>query len=182
MSNFPLIVVDGIFEPTFLCTFDFQSAAAESQGRKFDSCQWVSSCFFANCSWFGLNVYKINFRQFHLRKPILCLFYEHDAQNLDINHQPNLKLFILTGKSCQDPGTPWRGSKKGNLQVGQTLHFSCNQCYRLRGSNTMTCQSDLKWSGRRPTCTGELHGFSFVFLVLSFQFPATFHFSAEPLP
>jgi hypothetical protein len=36
----------------------------------------------------------------------------------------------------------------------------------------MTCQSDLKWSGRRPTCTGELHGFSFVFLVLSFQFSA----------
>ncbi|CAB4013691.1 Hypothetical predicted protein [Paramuricea clavata] len=56
-------------------------------------------------------------------------------------------------KSCQDPGTPWRGSKKGNLQVGQTLHFSCDQCYRLRGSNTMTCQSDLEWTGRRPTCT-----------------------------
>ncbi|CAB4022737.1 Hypothetical predicted protein, partial [Paramuricea clavata] len=56
-------------------------------------------------------------------------------------------------KSCQDPRTPWRGSKKGNLHVGQTLHFSCDKCYQFRGSPNRTCQSDLRWSGRQPTCT-----------------------------
>ncbi|CAB4004411.1 Hypothetical predicted protein [Paramuricea clavata] len=56
-------------------------------------------------------------------------------------------------QSCQDPGTPWRGSKNGNLHVGQTLHFSCAHCYQLRGSPTRTCQSDLSWSGSQPTCT-----------------------------
>ncbi|CAB4014990.1 CUB and sushi domain-containing 3-like [Paramuricea clavata] len=56
-------------------------------------------------------------------------------------------------KSCQDPGTPWRGSKNGNLHVGQTLQFSCAHCYQLTGSPTRTCQSDLSWSGRQPTCT-----------------------------
>jgi hypothetical protein len=69
--------------------------------------------------------------------------------------------FILTVKSCQDPGTPWRGNKNGNLQVGQTLHFSCHQCYKLKGSPTRTCQSDLSWSGSQPTCTGMFEDFSF---------------------
>ncbi|CAB4014841.1 sushi, von Willebrand factor type A, EGF and pentraxin domain-containing 1-like, partial [Paramuricea clavata] len=63
--------------------------------------------------------------------------------------------------SCQDPGTPWRGNKKGILQVGKTLHFSCDQCYQLKGSPNRTCQSDHSWSGRQPTCTAvrcsELH-------------------------
>ena len=61
--------------------------------------------------------------------------------------------FLFTGKSCPDPGTPDKGSKNGKLQVGQTLQFSCAQCYQLRGSSTRTCLSDLTWSGHEPTCT-----------------------------
>jgi hypothetical protein len=139
--------------------------ASESQGCRFNSCQRGCSCIFPNCSWLGLNVYKIYVWKFHLQKPMLYLFYERDAQNLDI-----YPLETFTVKSCQDPGTPWRGNKKGNLQVGQTLYFSCDQCYQLRGSATRTCQSDLSWSGRQPTCTGELHGFSFEFSVFT-NFP-----------
>ena len=89
------------------------------------------------------------------------------------------KQFIFTVKSCQDQGTPRGGSKKGNIQVGQTLYFSCDHCYQLRGSATRTCKSDLSWSGRQPTCTGKLHGFRFAFLILIFWFSPTFHFSAE---
>ena len=64
-------------------------------------------------------------------------------------------IFIVTVKRCQDPGTPHKGSKKGKLRVGQTLRFSCDLCYQLRGSATRTCLPDLRWSGRQPTCTGK---------------------------
>ena len=81
----------------------------------------------------------------------------------------SLMQFILTVKSCQDPGTPWRGNKNGNLHVGQTLHFSCDQCYKLTGSPNRTCQSGLSWSGSQPTCTGMFEDFNFT----------EFHFSTE---
>jgi hypothetical protein len=58
-------------------------------------------------------------------------------------------------KRCKDPGTPRRGSKNGNLQVGQTLHFSCSPCYKLTGDSTRTCQADLTWTGSQPTCAGK---------------------------
>ena len=66
-------------------------------------------------------------------------------------------IVYSSGKSCKDPGTPLKGNKRGNLQVGQTLHFSCNQCYQLRGSGTRICQSDLTWSGSQPRCSRKFH-------------------------
>ena len=28
---------------------------------------------------------------------------------------------MFVANRCQDPGTPWKGNKRGNLQVGQTF-------------------------------------------------------------
>jgi hypothetical protein len=79
------------------------------------------------------------------------------------------RWFIFTGKSCHDPGTPWKGRKIGELQIGETLYFSCPPCHQLRGSATRTCLSNLTWSGHQPTCTGKFCDFSFLEIRFSIE-------------
>ncbi|XP_028402727.1 CUB and sushi domain-containing protein 3-like [Dendronephthya gigantea] len=55
-------------------------------------------------------------------------------------------------KRCRDPGTLLKGRFEGDLEVGKTIKFSCDDCYKLLGSSTRTCKSDLTWTGQQPTC------------------------------
>lgn len=65
-------------------------------------------------------------------------------------------MLTFTGQSCPDPGTPFKGSKRGTFYVGQTIQYFCDKCYQLKGSSTIKCQPGLTWSSRKPTCEGKV--------------------------
>ncbi|KAI8482553.1 hypothetical protein Bbelb_397010, partial [Branchiostoma belcheri] len=54
---------------------------------------------------------------------------------------------------CPTLTSPVNGAVSGSNGYGGTLTFTCNTGYNLVGSSTLTCQSDLTWSGSSPTCS-----------------------------
>ena len=65
-----------------------------------------------------------------------------------------LNLFVLKGKTCGDPGTPRNGKRSGlSFTFQDTVHYSCNNCYKLTGAGYRQCLGDTTWTGSLPTCT-----------------------------
>ncbi|XP_055359949.1 sushi, von Willebrand factor type A, EGF and pentraxin domain-containing protein 1 isoform X5 [Betta splendens] len=55
--------------------------------------------------------------------------------------------------SCGDPGTVANGTTSGGTFVyPEVLHFACNPGFVLRGSDTIACQANGKWTGQKPQC------------------------------
>uniref|UniRef100_A0A671UN51 Sushi, von Willebrand factor type A, EGF and pentraxin domain-containing protein 1 n=1 Tax=Sparus aurata TaxID=8175 RepID=A0A671UN51_SPAAU len=55
--------------------------------------------------------------------------------------------------SCGDPGAIANGTTHGVAHVyPEVLHYECSPGFVLKGSDTITCQVDGKWSGQKPFC------------------------------
>lgn len=55
--------------------------------------------------------------------------------------------------SCGDPGAVDNGTTHGGAFVyPEVLHFECSPGFDLKGSDTIACQADGKWSGQKPQC------------------------------
>ncbi|KAM8746660.1 sushi, von Willebrand factor type A, EGF and pentraxin domain-containing protein 1 isoform 1-T1 [Acanthopagrus schlegelii] len=55
--------------------------------------------------------------------------------------------------SCGDPGAITNGTTHGVAHVyPEVLHYECSPGFVLKGSDTITCQVDGKWSGQKPFC------------------------------
>uniref|UniRef100_A0AAQ5XF31 Sushi, von Willebrand factor type A, EGF and pentraxin domain-containing protein 1 n=1 Tax=Amphiprion ocellaris TaxID=80972 RepID=A0AAQ5XF31_AMPOC len=55
--------------------------------------------------------------------------------------------------SCGDPGVIANGTAHGGEFVyPQVLHYECSPGFALKGSDTIACQADGKWNGRKPQC------------------------------
>ena len=63
---------------------------------------------------------------------------------------------ICAGKECPNLANPNNGMVKyteGRV-VGAEVWYICNAGYRLVGSESRRCGSDLRWSGDAATCVG----------------------------
>uniref|UniRef100_A0A3Q4GMQ8 Sushi domain-containing protein n=1 Tax=Neolamprologus brichardi TaxID=32507 RepID=A0A3Q4GMQ8_NEOBR len=55
--------------------------------------------------------------------------------------------------SCGDPGAVDNGTTQGgDFVYPEVLHFQCNPGFVLKGSSTIACQADGKWTGLKPQC------------------------------
>lgn len=55
--------------------------------------------------------------------------------------------------SCGDPGAIANGTAHGGAFVyPEVLHFECSPGFVLKGSDTIACQADGKWTGQKPHC------------------------------
>lgn len=55
--------------------------------------------------------------------------------------------------SCGNPGTVANGTTHGGTFVySEILHFECSPGFVLRGSDTIACQANGKWTGQKPQC------------------------------
>lgn len=43
---------------------------------------------------------------------------------------------------------------QGTYSYGDNVTFKCDEGYQLTSADTITCQSDGKWSNQQPNCTG----------------------------
>ena len=43
-----------------------------------------------------------------------------------------------------------------NTRVGSIISFACNRGYRLVGLTAISCNRDGNWTGRIPTCQGNV--------------------------
>ena len=41
------------------------------------------------------------------------------------------------------------------IQYGESVIYSCNQGYTLKGNSTRDCQESGEWSGQQPICEGK---------------------------
>ncbi|XP_022793899.1 sushi, von Willebrand factor type A, EGF and pentraxin domain-containing protein 1-like, partial [Stylophora pistillata] len=58
-------------------------------------------------------------------------------------------------KTCNNPGTPKNGQRKGNdFRHGRNVTFTCQTDFKLLGNETLTC-SDGTWSSRVPVCSAS---------------------------
>ncbi|XP_076821802.1 uncharacterized protein LOC143468462 isoform X2 [Clavelina lepadiformis] len=53
---------------------------------------------------------------------------------------------------CDDLDTLSNGTIEGNRTYGNTVYYTCNEGFILKGTRTRTCRSDKKWTGTAPTC------------------------------
>ena len=53
---------------------------------------------------------------------------------------------------CQGPTLLNNGQITGKRTVNSVLYFSCDNGYVIHGATTLTCQTDLQWSGTIPMC------------------------------
>ncbi|XP_076822017.1 uncharacterized protein LOC143468587 [Clavelina lepadiformis] len=65
----------------------------------------------------------------------------------------------VCGMSCINPRAPCddldtfsNGTIEGDKTYGNTVHYTCNDGFILKGTRTRTCRSDKKWTGTAPTC------------------------------
>ncbi|XP_029944330.1 sushi, von Willebrand factor type A, EGF and pentraxin domain-containing protein 1 isoform X2 [Salarias fasciatus] len=55
--------------------------------------------------------------------------------------------------SCGNPGDLANGTAHGgSFLYPEQLHFECQPGFVLKGSETITCQADGQWNGRKPQC------------------------------
>ncbi|XP_078581988.1 E-selectin-like [Branchiostoma floridae x Branchiostoma japonicum] len=54
---------------------------------------------------------------------------------------------------CPSLTPPSNGAVSGSNYLGRMVTFTCHSGYNLVGVSTLTCQTDLSWSGSSPTCT-----------------------------
>ncbi|XP_040039010.2 sushi, von Willebrand factor type A, EGF and pentraxin domain-containing protein 1 isoform X1 [Gasterosteus aculeatus] len=55
--------------------------------------------------------------------------------------------------SCGDPGAVANGSARGGAFVyPEALRYECSPGFVLKGSDTIVCRADGKWSGQKPFC------------------------------
>lgn len=65
-------------------------------------------------------------------------------------------LFLFQAVDCGPVTAPLNGSKHGLLSVyPNTIKFSCDVGFLLRGIQSITCESTAKWSDRVPKCEGK---------------------------
>eukprot|EP00117_Sycon_ciliatum_P048173 scpid2370/ scgid5761/ Sushi, von Willebrand factor type A, EGF and pentraxin domain-containing protein 1; CCP module-containing protein 22; Polydom; Selectin-like osteoblast-derived protein; Serologically defined breast cancer antigen NY-BR-38 len=54
---------------------------------------------------------------------------------------------------CGDPGVPDNGERRGDrFTYEQSVSYTCNAGYMLRGSTSQECLVSSQWSGQRPVC------------------------------
>ncbi|XP_076821865.1 protein lev-9-like isoform X2 [Clavelina lepadiformis] len=65
----------------------------------------------------------------------------------------------VCGMSCINPKAPCddldtfsNGTIEGEKTYGNTVYYTCNDGFILKGTRTRTCRSDKKWTGTAPTC------------------------------
>lgn len=57
--------------------------------------------------------------------------------------------------NCGDPGVVSNGRRSGNsFTYNNVITYTCNNGYRISGSETRTCQTDGSWNGIQPQCLG----------------------------
>ncbi|XP_008281602.1 sushi, von Willebrand factor type A, EGF and pentraxin domain-containing protein 1 [Stegastes partitus] len=55
--------------------------------------------------------------------------------------------------SCGDPGAIANGTAHGgDFVYPQVLHYECSPGFVLKGSDTIACQADGTWNGKKPQC------------------------------
>ncbi|XP_066300831.1 CUB and sushi domain-containing protein 3-like [Branchiostoma lanceolatum] len=61
--------------------------------------------------------------------------------------------YTMAVGQCSILTAPTNGGVSGSNSYGDTVSFTCNIGYNLLGPTTLTCQSNLAWSGSPPTCS-----------------------------
>jgi len=75
---------------------------------------------------------------------IICIIYFYDFV---------MAVTMISVQSCGWLSPPNHGQKEGTLYLERaTVKFSCNNGYRLYGSQERTCQGDGMWSGKDAHC------------------------------
>ena len=64
-------------------------------------------------------------------------------------------LFLFPVVSCPDPGRPENGDRFGGFTVGSTVLFSCQEPFKIHGSQKRTCMENKEWNGTLSTCQNE---------------------------
>lgn len=83
----------------------------------------------------------------------LCIPYTICSLCLGLCFILNIDSHILFAENeCPDPGRPDNGDRFGDFKVGNTVRFSCQYGFVLRGSRERTCMENLEWSGHLTTC------------------------------
>ncbi|XP_078672529.1 P-selectin-like [Branchiostoma floridae x Branchiostoma belcheri] len=62
-------------------------------------------------------------------------------------------VLTFTFGQCPVLTAPPNGAVSGSNDFGDDVTFTCNTGYNLVGASSLTCQSDLTWSGSPPTCS-----------------------------
>lgn len=71
------------------------------------------------------------------------------------SHMEFVCLYLFPSETCDNPGTPKNGQRKGSdFRHGRNVTFTCQTDFKLLGSETLTCH-DGTWSGRIPVCSGN---------------------------
>ena len=65
----------------------------------------------------------------------------------------HFNIYIL-GVTCADPGQIENGGRTGgSLACDASITYTCNECYTLTGTATLTCGINGQWNAQTPTCT-----------------------------
>ena len=66
-------------------------------------------------------------------------------------------IFTFVAVNCGGLSSPMNGSISGNLTVyPNTVTFSCDPGFILRGSSVRKCQSNGTWDGYKTICEGTI--------------------------
>ena len=88
---------------------------------------------------------------FHKCRTKLVLSSRTDFTFLYISIHFN--IYIL-GVTCADPGQIENGGRTGgSLACDASITYTCNECYTLTGTATLTCGINGQWNAQTPICT-----------------------------
>ena len=63
---------------------------------------------------------------------------------------------VFSGINCGDPGNVLNGRRNGfDFTCDRTITYTCDNCYRLQGQASLTCQPSGQWSTSTPTCISK---------------------------
>ena len=76
---------------------------------------------------------------------------------LAICHQAPNTFILLPVVDCNSPGEIIDGSQDQNTDTtyNSSITYQCDPGYNMIGGDTITCQSNGKWSGAIPTCNSK---------------------------